>query len=119
MLFRSAVANSRLNGLDGQARFECAPVGEVLAERLGHLGRPTRLLLDPPRKGLDPEALEAITTALPSRIAYLSCDPATLARDLGRLQASGRYRIEWVQPIDFFPNTSHVECLAVLQLLDT
>jgi 23S rRNA (uracil1939-C5)-methyltransferase len=71
--------------------------------------------VDPPRRGLEPDALVAIETARPARIAYLSCDPATLARDLGHLTGTGTYELLWLQPIDFFPNTSHVECLAALR----
>jgi 23S rRNA (uracil1939-C5)-methyltransferase len=73
--------------------------------------------MDPPRRGLEPEALAAIEEVRPARIAYLSCDPATLARDLGRLVRTGAYALLWLQPIDFFPNTSHVECLAALRRL--
>ena len=73
------------------------------------------MLVDPPRKGLEPAALEALRRQPPPRLAYLSCDPGTLARDLGQLSGpEGPYRIDWLQPIDFFPNTSHVECLAAL-----
>jgi len=84
----------------------------VLAERLAGI---EVLFVDPPRKGLEAEALAAILTVGPPRLLYLSCDPATLARDLGRLVTEGGYRIEWLQPIDFFPNTSHIETLAVLR----
>jgi 23S rRNA (uracil1939-C5)-methyltransferase len=112
-----AQSNAILNGLEARARFECTPVAAVLAQRLApQLGRPAPdLFLDPPRKGLEPEALAAIAAVSPRRIAYLSCDPGTLARDLGMLCGSGSYQPLWVQPIDFFPNTSHVECLAVLE----
>jgi len=112
-----ARSNAALNGLEGLARFECTPVAAVLAERLRpHSDQEAPLLfLDPPRRGLEPEALAALETAQPPRIAYLSCDPATLARDLGRLAGSGAYEVLWLQPIDFFPNTSHVECLAALR----
>jgi 23S rRNA (uracil1939-C5)-methyltransferase len=109
--------NAALNGLEALASFTCAPVASVLAERLAGQGAQAgpALFLDPPRKGLEPDALAAIEAGAPGRIAYLSCDPATLARDLGRLCGSGAYSIEWLQPIDFFPNTSHVECLACLR----
>jgi 23S rRNA (uracil1939-C5)-methyltransferase len=73
------------------------------------------LFLDPPRKGLAPAVLTAIREAAPPRLLYLSCDPATLARDLAQLCADALFRVTWVQPIDFFPNTSHVEALAVLE----
>lgn len=72
------------------------------------------LLLDPPRKGLDPRVLSVITACPSPRLVYLSCDPATLARDLRQLCGAG-YQLRMVQPIDFFPNTTHVETLALLE----
>ncbi|MCH8940442.1 MAG: septum formation protein Maf, partial [Chloroflexi bacterium] len=73
------------------------------------------LVVDPPRAGCQGQALESIMRLAPSRIAYVSCDPATLARDL-RILTSGPYKIETVQPIDMFPQTYHVECIATLSL---
>ena len=112
-----ARSNAALNGLEAMAQFECTPVAPVLGERLlaRWQGHGPDLFVDPPRRGLEPEALTAIETVLPGRIAYLSCDPATLARDLGQLVATGAYELLWLQPLDFFPNTSHVECLAALR----
>lgn len=111
-----AVRLARLNAADNQladrCRFEAVAVGDALAQQLPHCDA---LLVDPPRKGLDPASLEAILTAPPPLLLYLSCDPATLARDLRQLHGSGGYRVEQVQPIDFFPHTSHVETLAVLE----
>jgi 23S rRNA (uracil1939-C5)-methyltransferase len=72
------------------------------------------LLVDPPRKGLSAEALAAIQESKPERIAYISCNPSTLARDLAQLCGDGSYQLLSVQPVDFFPQTSHVECLALL-----
>ncbi|MFM7676574.1 MAG: 23S rRNA (uracil(1939)-C(5))-methyltransferase RlmD [Synechococcus sp.] len=112
-----AVANAERNGLASQARFTAATVGEVLAE---HLPQASALFVDPPRKGLEPPALAAVLACPPPRMLYLSCDPATLARDLAALcGAEGPYQPEWIQPIDFFPNTTHVETLAVLRRRDS
>jgi 23S rRNA (uracil1939-C5)-methyltransferase len=100
------------------AQFECTPVAPVLGQRLQSYSERVAapyLFVDPPRRGLEPDALAAIETARPARIAYLSCDPATLARDLGHLAGTGAYELLWLQPIDLFPNTSHVECLAALR----
>jgi 23S rRNA (uracil1939-C5)-methyltransferase len=106
--------NAGLNGLESSLRFHCQDVAEFLAARLAE-GDPQALLLDPPRKGLAGGVIAAIRAAPPPRLLYLSCDPATLARDLGLLCSEGPYRPVWVQPLDFFPNTSHVECLALLE----
>jgi 23S rRNA (uracil1939-C5)-methyltransferase len=112
----SAVAlarrNAAANGLAEMARFEEAAVGAVLAERLPGCDA---LFVDPPRKGLEGPALAAMVAGGPPRVLYLSCDPATLARDLAVLVEAGGYQPRWLQPIDFFPNTSHVETLAVLE----
>ena len=106
-----ARANAERNGLT-RARFEQVDVAAVLPQ---HLGWATSLLVDPPRKGLTPEVLEAILQAPPRRLAYISCNPATLARDLSRLTAEAGYRLQPIQPVDFFPQTSHVECVALLE----
>jgi 23S rRNA (uracil1939-C5)-methyltransferase len=107
--------NARHNGLDHQASFRVGAVSDLLGEFLGADSPVGALLVDPPRKGLEPAVVEAVRRDPPMRMAYLSCDPATLARDLGQLSGpEGPYRIDWIQPIDFFPNTSHVECLAAL-----
>ena len=75
------------------------------------------LILDPPRVGCHPDALEAILRYTPKKIAYVSCDPSTLARDLDIL-LQGDYLIDHVQPIDMFPQTYHVECVVSLSLKD-
>ena len=72
------------------------------------------LLLDPPRKGCEPKVIDNILEVQPSRIAYISCKPSTLARDLKLLCQSGIYQPAYVQPADFFPQTTHVECCAIL-----
>ncbi len=78
---------------------------------------PDIVLLDPPRKGCSPEVIETLLDIEPRQIVYISCKPATLARDLKLLCASGRYELTLVQPADFFPQTAHVECSAFLKLV--
>ena len=76
--------------------------------------QPDILLLDPPRKGCASQVIEAIIKVLPSRIVYVSCKPSTLARDIKLLCQSGMYHPVCVQPADFFPQTTHVECCVIL-----
>jgi 23S rRNA (uracil1939-C5)-methyltransferase len=109
---QQARTNARENGLTDRASFEAGVVAECLGEHLAHCDV---LFLDPPRKGLDPATLAAILERPPAHLVYLSCDPATLARDLAQLVAHGGYQLESLQPLDFFPQTSHVETLAVLR----
>lgn len=107
-----ARANAALNGI-GNAEFHAGLV-EALLPRLAAAGiRPDVVLLDPPRKGVDAAALDAVALLAPRRIVYVSCNPATLARDLKHLAGRG-YRTELVRPVDMFPHTSHVECVASL-----
>lgn len=108
---RDASANARLNGLKG-VRFFSGPADIVLKERLEAGMRYDVVALDPPRRGAA-EAVPLILEASPLRIVYISCDPATLARDAALL-AEGGYRLTRARPFDLFPRTVHVETLAVL-----
>lgn len=74
------------------------------------------VLLDPPRVGCQPQSLKVLREARPAQILYVSCHPATLARDLKAVCAGGLYQLVSVQPVDMFPQTQHVECVADLRL---
>ncbi|MBV8344247.1 MAG: 23S rRNA (uracil(1939)-C(5))-methyltransferase RlmD [Candidatus Eremiobacteraeota bacterium] len=114
-----AVANARLNGLASRATFVAGRVEQALRTeplRSALRGAPTAFL-DPPRKGCDEPVLAAIADARVPRVWYLSCDAATLARDLKFLAAKG-YRLETVQPFDMFPQTGHVETLVLMEYSD-
>jgi len=76
-------------------------------------------LVHPPRSGCHPKALQALQTLSPRAICYVSCDPSTLARDIATLCGSGRYRLVSAQPIDMFPQTYHIECIALLARVGT
>jgi 23S rRNA (uracil1939-C5)-methyltransferase len=76
--------------------------------------KPDIVLLDPPRKGCTPAVIATLQQMQPAQIVYVSCNPATLARDLKRLCQTGEYHLQHVQPADFFPQTAHVECAAFL-----
>ena len=73
---------------------------------------PDIVITDPPRAGLHPEVVKALQELSPRRIIYVSCNPATLARDLSLLK--DQYEVVSIQPFDFFPHTSHIECVACL-----
>jgi 23S rRNA (uracil1939-C5)-methyltransferase len=111
-----AAANAAENGVTNAA-FEHASVADALAGERGRtlLGGADAVLLDPPRKGCEPEILAALSENKVARVLYLSCNPATLARDAKSLAASG-YRLERVAPFDMFPHTGHVEALAEFTL---
>ncbi|NEO85160.1 MAG: 23S rRNA (uracil(1939)-C(5))-methyltransferase RlmD [Spirulina sp. SIO3F2] len=106
-----ARANAQLNHITN-AEFHCAAVEDWLTPEQPC---PDIVLLDPPRKGCDRTVISALLSLLPPQILYISCKPATLARDLKLLCADGQYQLVYVQPADFFPQTPHVECAAFLQ----
>ncbi|MDE5622548.1 MAG: 23S rRNA (uracil(1939)-C(5))-methyltransferase RlmD, partial [Alistipes sp.] len=102
-----AKVNSELNGI-GNTSFYAGDMKAVLDDRFVEAnGRPDVIILDPPRAGVDEPVIEVIRRAAPERIVYVSCNPATQARDLALLDAD--YRVAAVQPVDMFPHTHHVE----------
>ena len=107
-----AARNAERNGA-GNADFICADAAEALPELIEKGTRPDVIVIDPPRKGCDKAVLNAITGSAVQRVIYVSCDPATLARDV-RILVDGGYSIQKVQPIDMFPQTAHVETVVQL-----
>ncbi len=108
-----AQENARRNALEHKVRFHCGDAGD-LAARLEREGiRPDVVVVDPPRKGLAPEVVDAIARMGPDRVAYVSCDPATLARDIKRFAPLG-YAPVRAEAVDLFPRTAHVETVCLL-----
>ncbi|HEY0406785.1 MAG TPA: class I SAM-dependent RNA methyltransferase [Pyrinomonadaceae bacterium] len=113
----SALAYAARNLSDAQldnATFECARVGEYLYNHAAELAPVDFVLLDPPRAGAEPEAIAGLLALRPQRITYVSCDPATLARDLKELMAGG-FQLESIAAFDLFPQTHHVETVVKLK----
>ena len=111
----SAKANAARMGADvaAKSRFFCADAGQA-ATRLAAEGlHPDIVMLDPPRKGCDEATLSAVVRMSPRRVVYVSCNPATAARDAAWLEQNG-YHAEKVQPVDLFPRTRHCECVLSL-----
>jgi 23S rRNA (uracil1939-C5)-methyltransferase len=103
-----AEANATLNKIEN-ARFIPARAEDFLNELDRSAGgHELTMIVDPPRAGCDPVVINAMAGLNPGCIVYVSCDPATLARDLKLLTAKG-YRVEEVQPVDLFPHTAHIE----------
>ncbi|MGH7824838.1 MAG: 23S rRNA (uracil(1939)-C(5))-methyltransferase RlmD [Candidatus Binatia bacterium] len=109
----TAKQNARRNGISN-CRFCEGDVGEKIAEAQKTLAKIDRVVLNPPRKGVQPAAMEAILAVKAPKIIYVSCEPKSLARDLDRLVTQG-YRIVRLQPLDMFPQTEQVENVVLLE----
>ncbi|HUM18599.1 MAG TPA: 23S rRNA (uracil(1939)-C(5))-methyltransferase RlmD [Candidatus Nitrosotalea sp.] len=105
----NAAANAITN-----CTFLCGEVRFVLPSLIAKGVTAEVVVADPPRAGFHPKALHALITLGARRLVYVSCNPTTLARDLGELVRGG-YRLEWVQPVDMFPHTPHIEAVARLE----
>jgi 23S rRNA (uracil1939-C5)-methyltransferase len=106
--------NADLNGITN-ATFVAGDIRDVLNESFfNEHGKPDVLVTDPPRNGMHEDVIHAILACLPGRIVYVSCNPATQARDI--LMLSQAYRVAQCQPLDMFPYTHHVENVALLEL---
>ena len=109
-----AKVNSALNGIDNTLFFAGDMKDILNQEFINEYGRPDVIITDPPRAGMHNDVIDTILFAEPKRIVYVSCNPATQARDLSLLDV--KYRVTRVQPVDMFPHTHHVENVVLLEL---
>ena len=107
-----ANANARRNGIEN-AEFFCGDAGDIAAKLAADGLRPDVITVDPPRKGLAADVVDSIVQMNPERVVYVSCDPATLARDVKRFEEQG-YCARTALAVDLFPRTSHVESVVLL-----
>ena len=109
---RDACFNARLNGITN-AEFICNDAAGAAAELAKKGVKPDVVMVDPPRKGCSEQTVRAAAKMAPDRIVYVSCDPATLARDCAAFKELG-YEVEEATPVDLFPRTAHVETVCLL-----
>ena len=108
-----AKVNSAINGIDNTL-FYAGDMKDILTQEfINQHGRPDVIITDPPRAGMHDDVINTILFAEPQRIVYVSCNPATQARDLSLLDA--KYKVMAVQPVDMFPHTHHVENVVLLE----
>jgi 23S rRNA (uracil1939-C5)-methyltransferase len=107
-----AIRNAGANDIEN-CTFLSGEVRHLLPDLIAQGVKAEAVVADPPRAGFHPKALRALARLGPGRIVYVSCNPATLARDLSDLLRAG-YRLDWVQPVDMFPHTPHIEAVARL-----
>lgn len=113
-----AKENARRNGLADKTRFECGDASDLAVQLEREGVRPDVVVVDPPRKGLAPDVVDTIARMSPDRVVYVSCDPATLGRDVKRFGELG-YEAQRAEAVDLFPRTAHVETVVLLSKLNT
>lgn len=105
--------NSQVNNIENTL-FYAGDMKDILTnDFIAQHGRPDVIITDPPRAGMHPDVINVILNAAPKRIVYVSCNPATQARDLQLMDAE--YKVTAVQPVDMFPHTPHVENVVLLE----
>ena len=109
-----AKVNSSINDIQNTLFFSGDMKDILNDDFVAQYGRPDVIITDPPRAGMHEDVVNVILNAEPKRIVYVSCNPATQARDLALLDA--KYRVTKVQPVDMFPHTQHVENVVKLEL---
>ena len=108
-----AKVNSEINGIENTLFFAGDMKDILNDEFISTYGRPDVIITDPPRAGMHPDVVQTILRAAPQRIVYVSCNPATQARDLQAMDS--QYKVSAVQPVDMFPHTPHVENVVLLE----
>jgi 23S rRNA (uracil1939-C5)-methyltransferase len=108
-----AIENARLNDVVN-ARFYAGDIRVSMRELVEQAGKPDVAIVDPPRAGLSQKVVRRIVEAAPKRIVYVSCNPTTLAPNAAQLVEAG-YELVKVRPVDMFPQTPHIECVALLE----
>ncbi len=108
-----AIENARLNEIDN-ASFYAGDIRTSMRELVERVGRPDVCVIDPPRAGLSAKVVRRIVEAAPSRVVYVSCNPTTLAPNAAQMVEAG-YVLRRVRPVDMFPQTPHIECVALLE----
>ena len=117
-IISAAVENARENAADNgveNVEFFCGDAGDIALKLAEEDLHPDVICVDPPRKGLAPEVIDAMVRMGPQRIVYVSCDPATLARDLKRFVEEGTFSPVKITPVDLFPQTFHCETVVHLK----
>ena len=105
--------NARRNEITN-ARFFAGDIRLAMRDLVEEAGKPDVCVIDPPRAGLSQKIVRRIVDAAPSRIVYVSCNPTTLAPNAAQLVEAG-YELKRVRPVDMFPQTPHIECVALLE----
>ena len=108
-----AIANAQRNEIDN-ARFFAGDVRLAMRELVSQASRPDVIVVDPPRAGLSAKIVRRIVEAAPARVVYVSCNPTTLAPNAAQLIEAG-FELTRVRPVDMFPQTPHIECVALLE----
>lgn len=112
---KDAVENSKTNNIHNTLFF-AGDMKDVLNDAfIAKHGKPDVIITDPPRAGMEEKVVQVILNTLPQKVVYVSCNPSTQARDLALMQH--KYRIVKTQPVDMFPQTAHVENVALLELI--
>jgi tRNA (uracil-5-)-methyltransferase/23S rRNA (uracil1939-C5)-methyltransferase len=114
---KEAIIDAKTNALSHgftNTHYEAGKAEQVLPKWLKEGWKPDVIITDPPRTGCDEEFLNTVLKIKPKKLVYVSCNPSTLARDLKVLSKS--YDVKYMQPVDMFPHTAHVECVAELVL---